>query len=57
MMDPKEYDAKILAVLEYYEPDIIAAANRRDFDSFDTLRQSRDTALRSVAMECFGRIA
>jgi hypothetical protein len=56
MMSKAEYDANVLAVLKYYEPLIIEAASRRDFDEFDRLKQSERAACRAVWAESFGQI-
>ena len=54
MMPKAEYDAKMLAVLRYYEPLIIEAASRRDFREFDRLKQSERAACEQVRAECLG---
>jgi hypothetical protein len=56
MMPKAEYDAKILAVVRYYEPLIIEAASHRDFDEFDRLKQSERAACEQVRAESFGQI-
>jgi hypothetical protein len=56
MMSPAEYDAKILAVLKYYEPLINEAAARRDFEEFDRLKKSESAAFEQVRAETFGQI-